>query len=176
MSRRRRFEPGELENARRLYVETGTPVAEIAATLSLTPRSLAARISGWGWPSRTRRTQAGDQGGGTPPLTAEDRRAGVVSRVRTTVEREIAQIEDSLARMEPLGSPGGDPEKLARTLASLVKTLNELQRLDASAGGAAAKEPDDAMDIDEFRRELARRLDALCESGPDDGGAGGSER
>ncbi|MDX6806555.1 hypothetical protein [Terrihabitans rhizophilus] len=89
----------------------------------------------------------------------------MVARIRRTVEREISTVEDSLARIDEL-VPRGDAEKAARTLASLVKTLIELQRLEAGAGAGTAKDPDeDGIDIDEFRRDLARRLDALRAGG-----------
>lgn len=83
------------------------------------------------------------------------------------MEREIAAVELSLRRLDRLTPRVGDGEKAARTLASLVKTLNELKRLDTETGAGAAAVPEDGIDIDEFRRDLARRLDALCASGED---------
>ena len=64
------------------------------------------------------------------------------------------------------GNSTHDRARDARTLAVLVKTMRELLALDkhqGRRGAAGSSEHDDAgpRDLDEFRRELARRMDAI---------------
>ena len=75
----------------------------------------------------------------------------------------MRDIEERLARHQ---QQPDDRERDARTLAVLVKTMRELVALDDSRDGGASpadSEHDDGgpRDLDEFRRELARRMDAI---------------
>jgi hypothetical protein len=81
------------------------------------------------------------------------------------VERAIA-IE--LARIETLITDGAtdhvqsEAERRARTLATLARTLKEVTRLRADAKEMTPADDDTVpRDLDEFRRELSRRLDLL---------------
>src|SRR5262245_718551 len=71
-----------------------------------------------------------------------------------------------------------DAERTARTLSSLTETLQKLQRLQCTLPEIELKDDDDMpADIDEFRNELARRINAFVDSqtGRDDvEGAAGS--
>lgn len=162
MARAKLMDAELTSRARRLYEGGGASIQAVADLLGIHKRTLQKRASALGW----RRS---------PAVPNESRnqleenvpvgRRAMVARIRRTVEREISTVEDSLARIDEL-VPRGDAEKAARTLASLVKTLIELQRLEAGAGADTAKDPDeDGIDIDEFRRDLARRLDALRAGG-----------
>lgn len=98
----------------------------------------------------------------------------IAVRVQAMVERELDAVERVLAALEPLD--GSDAERSARTLASLARTLRELARMD---GGDATltrdmPENDDAIprDLDEFRRELARRIEAFVDDEADGGVSG----
>jgi hypothetical protein len=93
-------------------------------------------------------------------------RKTLVRRIWRTADAQVRDIEDRLAatRPEPV-----ERERDARMLAVLVKTLRELAALDEAASGPSKRaEPEDddpvPRDIDEFRRELARRIDALVAS------------
>lgn len=81
-------------------------------------------------------------------------------RVQASVETELTKIHDEL-------ETGADVEKRARTLASLVKTLGDLARLEeARAGqraGAAAGDGAGAWNIEDLRAEVARRLDRMAQ-------------
>ena len=78
-----------------------------------------------------------------------------------TVDREIGNAERGLAAASTR-TRTRDPERTARTLASLVKTLSELKRLQPNETASAPQVEDDEIDIDEYRRDLARRLDQLA--------------
>jgi hypothetical protein len=96
-------------------------------------------------------------------------RTALVARMWRTAERQVEEIED---RLKAAGLPLAEHESSARTLAVVAKTLRELAAVDeAQKPGKGKKQtPEDDIDddpvprnIDEFRRELARRIDALVE-------------
>ncbi|MEA2981192.1 MAG: hypothetical protein QOF09_3015 [Alphaproteobacteria bacterium] len=107
-------------------------------------------------------------------------RAALVSRMWRTAERQIEEIEDRLA---VAGLELVERESNARTLAIVAKTLRELSAVDESdKPRKGKKQPSDddidndpvPRDMDEFRRELARRINALVDSRTDAGGGGGA--
>jgi hypothetical protein len=98
-------------------------------------------------------------------------RTQLVHRLWLAAEAQVRQIESRLTldTTEP-----AECERDARTMAVLVKTLRDLNALDAArdrraskreGNTAAAATPevnyDDPRQIDEFRRELARRIEAI---------------
>lgn len=89
-------------------------------------------------------------------------RVALVGRLWRTAEAQVRDIEDRLMRNQ---QQPDERERDARTLAVLVKTLRELTALDEADAGPETKDDDDGpRDIDEFRRDLARRMDALVAS------------
>ena len=100
-------------------------------------------------------------------------RRQLVERLWRTASRQVREIDDRLrARLGgEQEEEAGERERDARMLAVLVKTLRELSVLDEAASAAEAPaqpqadtlDDDDPMprDIDEFRRELARRIQAF---------------
>jgi hypothetical protein len=93
-------------------------------------------------------------------------RRSLVARLWRTTEQQVREVEHrlSLGQREP-----ADRERDARMLAIMVKTLRELSSIDVADAARPGKtktqsetENDDGpADIDEFRRELARRLEAI---------------
>jgi hypothetical protein len=108
-------------------------------------------------------------------------RAALVQRLWQAADGQVRQLEGRLAleELEP-----AERERDARTMAVLVKTLRELNALDADSEKqdlkrtgtpeAAAPEAnyDDPRDIDDFRRELARRIAALVPAADPDAAGG----
>jgi hypothetical protein len=94
-------------------------------------------------------------------------------RVQRVVERELDAIDSILSVLGAADS--AEAERSARTLASLARALKEVMRL-AAPEQAPDPDEDDPMprDLDEFRRELARRIEALAAEAegqaPGDGG------
>ncbi|RXF75464.1 hypothetical protein [Hansschlegelia zhihuaiae] len=145
--------PETLAEARRLYETDGLTLAGIGERVGLHGVTVCRLAKKHGW----RR-----------PAAAEKRRA-LVSAIRTKVDREIAEVERVLSAD---GAPGAAVERSARTLASLVKTLRELARIDEDdarkaagrRGAESGEDEDDAVaDLDALRDALARRLDRLRE-------------
>ena len=100
-----------------------------------------------------------------------------IERLERAVLAELATVEAMRASLGPLPQRWTDAERTARTLSLLTQTLQHLQRL--RAGGAQAYDRNDNYDddmpedIDAFRYELARRIDAFVASRTGAGGAGG---
>lgn len=109
---------------------------------------------------------------------AVPRKRLIVARVQRAIDRELEKIEQLIDGGDP--SLRSEAERTARTLATLARTLKEITRLTARKKTTTAKRraDDDAIprDLDEFRRELARRLDALVagEAASDSGNADGA--
>ncbi|HVV63302.1 MAG TPA: hypothetical protein VHD14_16260 [Pseudolabrys sp.] len=107
------------------------------------------------------------------------RRAALVARMMRATEMQVHEIEQ---RLGGAAAPAGR-ERDARTLAVLAKTMRELIALDVLTEDKNTDNADDddaPFDIDELRRELARRVDQIrrrrddARIGRDDGGAKGS--
>ena len=94
-----------------------------------------------------------------------------VERLYRAVREELTAVESLRARLksEPQGTQ--DAERTARTLSSLTETLQKLQRLKCAAPNTGSHDDDLPADIDEFRTELARRIEALSQAGLVDGDA-----
>jgi hypothetical protein len=88
----------------------------------------------------------------------------MAAQVRDLVQREldaVARVLDALAPDNP-----AEGERAARTLASVARTLRELSMVseEGDEAEAAADDDDDIpRDIDELRRELARRIHAFVD-------------
>jgi hypothetical protein len=99
-------------------------------------------------------------------------------RIERLVLQEIETEEMRRAKLGALARPTAEAARTARTLAILAQTLHALRRLRPGAEAAPLQPPDDTndddppRDIDEFRRELARRIDAFVASRPDGDPAG----
>src|SRR5581483_8777463 len=101
-------------------------------------------------------------GGGEPRPPSQQ---SMIERIERLVERELEAEEAARARLGPLPRAPADAERCARTLATLTQTLHALARLRSGLLPDNGL-PDDDMprDIDEFRRELARRIRVFIES------------
>jgi hypothetical protein len=97
-----------------------------------------------------------------------------IARIERLVEDELAAEEAARRQLGLAPRAVAEAERVARTLASLTQTLLVLQRLRASApqpAGATHDDDDMPRDLDEFRRELARRIEAWAANRNDGGDA-----
>ncbi|BAR99935.1 hypothetical protein [Blastochloris viridis] len=175
--------PEELARLRALYeTRRDVTVAELAAECGLPASRLKRYASRYGWyrrrlPNGLRR-RAG-QGAGrhrgflcTGFATCREREA-MVGKLFAACEDQVAAAVDRLAA-------GGDdlvPEREARTLAVLARTIERLAAIDSKR--AAAGGPDDRSlpkDYAGLRAELARRLAELEAEGAGGGVAGAADR
>lgn len=167
--------PEEISRARALYEGTDIPVRDIARMLGIGLTTLHRKINLWGWTPRNARLRGLDAAAKAEipveqiaalaaPHVATVEQETLIHRVRAAVEREIVAIEAVLARVESAKLRSSDAERAARTLATLVKTLREvaaLQRDEQPEHDARDRSEDEFRDLDDFRRELAQRLDRL---------------
>jgi len=145
----------DIAQAKVLY-DAGARVAEVAATLEMTPAQFLKFRGEHGWPLRPSPIAAPK-----PPPQKPER--SLILRLEDAVEREFARAEAALAKHAPKTI-----EQSARTLASLVKTLAELKRMtretrDGDTDERDAADDDDAppRELADLRAELARRLERL---------------
>jgi hypothetical protein len=176
------FTPEQQAEIVRLYTRTLTPVRDIAALMKVSRGTIEKRIRIWGVPSRKvasrpiellhamRGAVMAEASGGTiraAPVGAEAlaaQRAAVAVRILEAVETELDAVQRVLEVLEPADKD--ETERTARTLASIARTLREAAALNQPEQAARHDDPDDDPvpgDVDEFRRELARRLQGLVD-------------
>jgi len=106
---------------------------------------------------RGRRTAA-DRANDPPPSAG----IALVERVTRAVERELTQIEVIVGGHHVKVGQRTEAERRARTLASLARTLTEVRKLRADEEKLKPEHDQGPRDINEFRLELARKLDRLA--------------
>ena len=166
------FPPEKKLEARRAY-EKGAPQAEVAALLGCSQGTVHRRIMEWGWePERSPRPYRrrlkfrfvadGERqdGGASAPC----------GQGPEPFEMEEAPSDDNLAlqmkqlvarEMRRVRTCGGAAPDVARTLASLAQTLKTLRTLPLEEDEAHESGNLD-FDPEEYRAEIARRLDAIA--------------
>jgi hypothetical protein len=95
----------------------------------------------------------------------------IVPRLQGAVARVLPAIEATIARLAGGSHHPRDMEQAGRTLGALTRTLRELNALLAQHNARLdAADPYDDMpeDIDAFRENLARRIEAFMESRTDE--------
>lgn len=157
----------QITRARQMYVERFT-VSRILAACDMSLGTLYYWLSGGPRdadgprlpPIPRRRVVIGKR---RPPLVTDQ--VSLAARLWRTAERQVRDIELRLA-----GGlvPPVERERDTRMLATLARLLRDLSGFAAAEGAGASDKTaadDDAgpEDIDEFRRELARRLNALAD-------------
>jgi hypothetical protein len=150
-----------MQHARALYADPANPVVRILADTGLSKSTFYYILDGAGGrlPPIPRRTSSA----GARRRAVSGDRVALVKRLWRTADRQVRDIEDRLVRHQ---QQPDERERDARMLAVLVKTLRELSTLDEDKGGDAkdtATDDEGPRDIDEFRRELARKMDAFIE-------------
>ena len=100
-----------------------------------------------------------------PAPSAEPLEAAPPPDIATLVERQLSAIDRILADLH--GAHGANPERQARTIASVSRTLKELLRMRAQSPSGPDDDNTMPADIDEFRRDLARRIEAFIASEED---------
>jgi hypothetical protein len=186
----RAFTPELMENGRYRYEETDEPVVSIAVDFAVHERTFRAYTKKWGWRQRkdrppvdlspALRALAEAEATAAPPVASADEAAdppvlapepaadatlSLIARLHGAVDKELAAVERMRAYLGHAAQEPADAERTARTLATLARTLNEVQRLRGVAALPMDQDDDDIpTDIDEFRRAIARRMDAFVES------------
>lgn len=99
----------------------------------------------------------------------------LIARVARLVDQELAAEETTRAELGMLARTPVESERCARIVASMTRSLREVLRLRAGLAPEQGSNHDHGIptDIDEFRRELARRINLFVASRTNGGRAGG---
>ena len=108
---------------------------------------------------------------GEPPLPPLGE---TIERMHRAVLKELSAVETMRAALGREPQSPIDAQRTASTLARLTETLQKLQRLQCATPQTGPYDDDMPADIDEFRRDLARRIDAFVESRTNAGAVGTS--
>jgi hypothetical protein len=174
------------------YEHTERPVADICAEHGISSGTLRNRVHRWGWtrrrppiplegppPSSAPAAQFGFAApmasppietapppGVAAPAKPDDR--PIAERLQGAVARVLPAIESIVATLGPGPMPPREMERAARSLTALTRTLRELNNLLGQRQAAAPNDTDNdddmSEDIDAFRLDLARRIDAFVAS------------
>ena len=180
--------PELVAEGKRLYETTMTTIADIAALMGVSRRTLENRIVEWNWKRRRQPSGAIDifhavRGAAAAVATAEtpppdaaiaapalaQQRAALAVRIQNVVEREMAVVERVVNLLGPADE--AEAERTVRTLAGITRTLREIAALNQPDEVTPPNETDNdpiPRDIDEFRNELARRINALIDDRGDE--------
>jgi len=157
---------------REAYVDGTQSISEICDRFKLTRSTLYARIRAEGWPLRCDRcdtaalfAQPASGAAGAGPARTER----LVGRLFSALERQMSEIELRL-NGSARDRDAAMRERDARTLSSLVRTLEKLRALDAAApnaGTAADARNLEPESVVRMRQAIARRLAGIIPEGND---------
>ena len=194
-ARRCKFSPELEARGRYLFEETNASMADIAFELGIHKGTvpIVAKRRNWkryvppphdvspatrilveadGLERRREAVQSGSDG--EPALPAQpdgassESESDLVARLRRAVLNELTVIESLRNRLKNEPQSRVAAERTARTLSTLTDTLQKLQRLQCAVP-TNGPDYDMPVDIDEFRNELARRIEAFVASRIDEG-------
>jgi hypothetical protein len=196
VQRARGFTPAAIGNVRQRYEETNESLESIAADFGVHRSTIERLARVHGWMLRKERVardlpaalqldlavahvlDAATNGShSTEPPVSESSAADAAPLVEPSLALRLEQaVARELEKVERLRSETGstsrrtiEAERIARTLSALTQTLFKVRRL-REPGSSIADEHDQLpSDADEFRRELARRIDAFVRSRSDAG-------
>jgi cytochrome c556 len=191
MVARKDFTPEVLAEAKRLYEQTLAPVDDICGALNIARPKFYRLAKEHEWRGRRAKTapfhfaRALTAGSLTAllPEPVDQPRAEILPRgdqmspehraaMRARVFMVAEQQMEAVARIVRVIAPQDqiEAEHSARTLANLSRTMREVSALFEPTGKTPqedAAEDDIPHDIDEFRRELARRIRIIVDAGRD---------
>ena len=119
-------------------------------------------------PVSKRKTESSESNDVAPPL------ADTVARLHRAILDELAAVETLHMNLKGRPQDAAGAARTARTLSSLTATLHKLQSLQCTPANSGSDHDDIPADIDEFRNELARRIDTFVASRTDQRDRGAS--
>ncbi|HYC17325.1 MAG TPA: hypothetical protein VEC94_08965 [Pseudolabrys sp.] len=186
MTARIEIPPRRIAHARYLYEETDTRICRIWKMLGISRATFYERMDEWRWVKRrlgvTHRADLEppadvalppmpdesrpDPSAAAPALEATpEQQAELSIRVMRAVLRQMDAIESIQRRLH--ASPDMNSERTVRTLATLNRALRELAaitRTDGMTFNDAIDTDPVPNDLEQFRRELARRIEGLVDA------------
>lgn len=197
IQRARGFTPAAIENVRQRYEETNESLEAIARDFDCHRSSIERLARVHGWMLRKHRvardlpaalqldlavahvlhtaTNADSSAERpVPEISTADAERPLVEpslalRLELAVARELEKVEALRAETGSASRRTVEAERIARTLSALTQTLFKVRRLREPGSSIADEHDQFPVDADEFRLELARRIDAFVRSRSDAG-------
>jgi hypothetical protein len=153
------------------YEHTRRSIEDICLAYGISPNTLRRRVKTWGWtmrqppisaegpPARAEPDLAAEP---PPPIAEPSETRPAHERLQGAVTRVMRAIETTSARLTA-GVHLRETEMAARALGLLTRTLRDLDGL-LSRHPVIRDADDPPENIDEFRNELARRLESVIAS------------
>ena len=182
---KRTISPAQWDEIERAYLETTEPLADLGQRFGISFQRIVAHAKGQKWPPRRIPRPSKDEVHGMPdrptPLLRGQGKAetkeGLHARLHNLLAHHITDAEDRLASIGAgeEQSTAADRERDARTLSSLIRTLEKLIELDdrraTDAKNAIAEQKlaqqtnaeGETGDAEDMRAELDRRFRRLAE-------------
>lgn len=177
--------PAQWDEIERAYLETTEPLADLGQRFGISFQRIVAHAKGQKWPPRRIPLPGKGELHGLPDRptlqvsgqSKAETKGGLHARLHNLLAHHIADAEDRLASIGGGGeqSTAADRERDARTLSSLIRTLEKLIELDdrraADAKSAIAEQKlaqqtnaeGETGDAEDMRAELDRRFRRLAD-------------
>lgn len=156
----------KIEEAQRRHNDTSESYASIARWLEMSPATLRRRMIEWGGfiPRKNARPQAGGPRKSSSRSANKQTGGGLAERMHRAAERDLVAVERVAKKLSKGEGDFIEAERVARTLASLTRTLTKIAELRAADAAASPTEDNDDIptDLDELRRALAARMARLA--------------
>ncbi|BAT61239.1 hypothetical protein GJW-30_1_03796 [Variibacter gotjawalensis] len=153
------------EEARQRYNETTEPLTSIAEWLKMSPPTFRRRMIEWGgFIPRENARPPMLRSAAAPPQEDNTEELDLATRMQRAAERDLVAVERVAKRLSNGRGQFVEAERVARTLASLTRTLTKIAELRAADAAASPTEDNDDIptDLDELRRALAARMARLA--------------
>jgi len=152
-------EPGRWAEIRRAYLAANEPVSILCRRFGISTGTLYRRARGENWPKRRQAKELAF----VTSLPGSAGQDALVARLYEALRLQMTAIEKRLQAMPDLEETNATTiaERDARTLSTLVRTLEKLIELqgDVSNGAEKTKHAGAELDAERFRVELIRRIE-----------------
>ena len=162
-------DPLDWEGIKQLFMHSGMSLVRIGATCGVSGCTIGDRAKMEGWVRvapmvplpRGRKPRIGPR-----PTAAESRRRRMLLRLTRAVDHKLNSIEARMSVGAETPDHPADDQREARNLTGLIRLCEKLEEMQkAFEEGSGSSDPRSNADAEQFRRELALRLDRLIRAG-----------
>jgi len=180
--RHRTYTPELLANGRHRYEATPEPVAAIAADFRIHPGSLRRLAGKLGWvrfgmqprdlPQAARLLAQAEALEAAAANEPPEKLTVTLDGLEREVRAQLALVTAARERLQGLPPRPREGEASSRALSHLTAVLQKIHLMRCGLNPSDAYDDDFPADLDAFRDELARRIEAFMASRPDEDDAG----
>ena len=161
-------DPLDWEGIKQLFMHSGMSQARIGATCGVSGCTIGDRARKEGWVRvapmvplpRGRKPRIGPR-----PTAAESRRRRMLLRLTRAVEHKLNSIEARMSVDAAVPDDPADAERDVRSFTALMRLCEKLGEMQKDEEGSGSTGQRSSADAEQFRRELALRLDRLSRVG-----------